>query len=161
MSWTPSDALLFQHSELTTDLAYHCFYQLSELQTVSRYSWSISPEQPEQLQINHDTGGVYVTSASLVGLFEPVFIQYLDGEQVITVADWSELPPGKPLIEFRPTRENIREYILTVTVVYIEIDELTAIEKEITQTQTWRCVIYRDYSAGRLKLLEYINVSGY
>lgn len=159
MAWQPGGDLLFQQPDTATGLAYHCFYEPEPEQAVTGYTWSITPEHPDQFTITSAADGVRLVSDSLAGLFVPEFIDYLDADQVVRVADWPELPTGKELIEFRPSSTSQREYVLSVTVEYTETDPTTAAKTEATASQSWRCVVLHDYSSGHDKLLEYINAS--
>ncbi|HGY9586734.1 TPA: hypothetical protein ACOJQP_005203 [Vibrio harveyi] len=161
MTWHPGEELLFQQPDTATGLAYHCYFELGDDQTLTGYTWTITPEKPDQFTITSAADGVRLVSDSLAGLFVPEFIDYLDADQVVRVSDWPELPTGKELIEFRPSSTSQREYVLTVTVEYTETDPTTAAETEVTASQSWRCVVLHDYSSGRDKLLEYMNASSH
>ena len=161
MTWHPGEELLFQQPDTATGLAYHCYFELSDGQTLMGYTWSITPEKPDQFTIAAANDGVRLTSSSLAGLFVPDFLDYRDGDQVIRVDDWPDLPPGKEMIEFRPSGQSQREYTLTVTVNYKYSHPNTGQEIEGSSSQSWRCVVIHDYSSGRDKLLEYMNASSH
>ncbi|HCE4999829.1 TPA: hypothetical protein NGW16_004589 [Vibrio parahaemolyticus] len=161
MSWEPGEALLFQQPDTATGLSYHCYFELSEGQTLNGYTWTMTPEAPEQFTITASNSGVTLTADSLAGLFVPEFIDYRDGHKVLRVADWPDLPPGKDLVEFRPSGQSQREYTLTVTVSYKYSHPDTGQEIEGSSSQSWRCVVIHDYSTGRDQLLEYMNASSH
>lgn len=161
MSWSPGEEILFQLPDTATGLSYHCYFDLDDGQTLIAYRWTITPEKPDQITIISSYDGVRLTSPSLAGLFVPEFLDYRDGDQVIRVDDWPDLPPGKELIEFRPSGQSQREYTLTVTVDYEETDADSGQEVQRTSSQSWRCLVIHDYSSGRDKLLEYMNASSH
>lgn len=161
MSWQPGEALLFQQPDTATGLSYHCYFEPSDNQTINGYTWTMTPETPEQFTITVTNSGVTLTADSLSGLFVPEFIDYRDGHKVLRVSDWPDLPPGKDLVEFRPSGISQREYTLSVTVTYTETDADSGLEVEKTDSQSWRCVVIHDYSTGRDQLLEYMNASSH
>lgn len=161
MSWQPGEALLFQQPDTATGLSYHCYFEPSDNQTINGYTWTMTPETPEQFIITASNSGVTLMADSLAGLFVPEFIDYRDGHKVLRVADWPDLPPGKDLVEFRPSGISQREYALSVTVTYTETDPDSGLEVEKTASQSWRCVVIHDYSTGRARLLEYMNASSH
>ncbi|EIA5325178.1 hypothetical protein K7L04_003563 [Vibrio parahaemolyticus] len=157
MNWIPSSPVLFQLPDTATGLDYLCTFDAESTQTVNGYSWAMSPTVPELFTITQSLSGVRLVAETLAGLFPIQFIDYRDGDEVKRVNSWPELPPGKDVIEFRPSGVTQYEYTLTVTVDYTETDELTGLETEQSATQSWRCVVLHDYSSGRAKLLEYMN----
>ncbi|EJV5951067.1 hypothetical protein N7I24_003627 [Vibrio alginolyticus] len=157
MSWKPIRDILFQHPDTATGLDYLCSFDLSDGQVLNGYTWEMTPETPPQFSISSSSSGVRLTSESLAGLFKPEFIDYREGDQIVRVGDWPELPPGKDLIEFRPSGQGVKEYTLTVTVSYIDTDPDTGQGVERTDNHSWRCLASHDYSSGRDKLLEYMN----
>ncbi|OCH08092.1 hypothetical protein A6E09_17235 [Aliivibrio fischeri] len=159
MTWHPSGDVLFQQPDTATGLDYRCFFKASESQVITGYTWSITPEQPSQFTITSNTDGVRLRSSSLAGLFVPEFIDYHDGQKVVRVADWPLLPPHQNIVEFRPSGVSQRDYTLSVTVTYNEVDPTSGTEVTQTATHSWRCCVIHDYSSGRDKLLEYMNAS--
>lgn len=157
MTWIPISPMLFEVSDLATELDYFCSFDPSPSQTVISYSWEMTPEPPERFSISSSTAGVRLTSGPLAGMFPIRFIDYRDGDKVKRVLSWDDLPLKKDVVEFRPSSVPLFEYTITVTVTYSEVDELIGTETEHTDTQAWQCVVTHDYSSGRAKLLEYMT----
>lgn len=120
------------------------------------YTWSLSPDEPNPFTISADLSGVRLHSASLAGLFKPDFLDYRDGDNLLRVFDWQELPSGKDLVEFKPSSISEFDYTISVTVTVKSLDETTSKELKTEYSKTWSMVILHDYSSGKQKLLEYM-----
>ncbi|WP_172562485.1 hypothetical protein [Vibrio furnissii] len=157
MSWNPIESVLFQVPDTTENLDYLMAYQASEGETILSYTWSLSPNDPNPFTISSDLSGVRLQAASLSGLFKPDFLDYRDGDQVLRVSDWPELPPCKDLVEFKPSSISQLDYTIVVTVTVKSTDPDTNQEVETEYSNSWTMVILHDYSSGKQKLLEYMQ----
>lgn len=157
MSWIPIESVLFQVPDTTENLDYLMAYQASEGETVLSYTWSLSPNDPNPFSISSDLSGVRLQAASLAGLFKPDFLDYRDGDQVLRVSDWPELPPCKELVEFKPSSVSRLDYTITVTVTVESTVPNTGEEIITEHSNNWTMVILHDYSSGKQKLLEYMQ----
>ncbi|KDM92897.1 hypothetical protein [Photobacterium galatheae] len=157
MSWNPIEPGLFQLPDTAVNLDYLIYHQVEEGETVLSYTWSISPADPNPFTISVDGGGVRLQAASLSGLFKPNFLDYRDGDQVLRASDWSEIPPCKDLVEFKPSSVSQLDYTITVTVMVKATDPFTSQSVEAKYTNSWTMVILHDYSSGKQKLLEYMR----
>lgn len=157
MSWNPIEPELFQQPDTAVNLDYLMSYQVEEGETVLSYTWSLSPDEPNPFTISADLSGVRLQAASLSGLFKPDFLDYRDGDQVLRVSDWPELPPCKDLVEFKPSSISQLDYTITVTVTVKSTDPDTSQELETEHSNSWTMVILHDYSSGKQKLLEYMQ----
>lgn len=157
MTWTPTTPELFQEKDTATGLDYLCSYTEVGAEIVA-YQWTLTPEPPPgYFLVSSSLDGVRVVVPMLSGLFPIQFIDYRDGDDIKRVLSWDELPPGKDLVEFRPSGNPKQVYTLTVSVDYLLTDELTGLETEMTDANSWECIVLHDYSGGRGKLLEYMN----
>ncbi|EPP5815707.1 hypothetical protein ACUTZS_003563 [Vibrio cholerae] len=157
MSWNPIESVLFQVPDTTENLDYLMSYQAAEGETVLNYTWSLSPDESNPFTISADLSGIRLQAASLSGLFKPDFIDYRDGDQVLRVSDWPELPPCKDLVEFKPSSISRLDYTMTVNVTVKSTDSATNQEVETVHSNSWIMVILHDYSSGKQKLLEYMQ----
>ncbi|MEF1312045.1 hypothetical protein QTO01_18310 [Vibrio mytili] len=157
MTWNPIEPELFKLPDTTENLDYLMVYQVEEGETVQGYTWSLSPVEPNHFTISADLSGVRLQAASLAGLFQPDFLDYRDGDQVLRVSDWAELPPCKDLVEFKPSSVSQLDYTITVTVTVSSIDPDTSLEVETEYSNSWTMMVYHDYSSGKQKLLEYMQ----
>ncbi|HHY0435719.1 TPA: hypothetical protein ACVU31_002508 [Vibrio parahaemolyticus] len=156
MAWNPIELVLFQLPDTAVNLDYLMVYQAEEGETVEGYTWSLSPVEPNPFTISADLSGVRLQSASLAGLFKPDFLDYRDGDQVLRVSDWPELPPCKDLVEFKPSSVSQLDYTITVTVTVQSIAPETSLEVETEHSNSWTMMVFHDYSSGKQKLLEYM-----
>lgn len=157
MSWNPSTPQLFQLPDTALNLDYLMAYQAAEGETVLSYTWLLSPGEPNPFTITDDVSGVRLQASILAGLFKPEFIDYRNGDQVLRVSDWPELPPCKYLVEFKPSSVSQLDYLITVTVTVKTIDPDSGQEFETEHSNIWEMVIIHDYSSGKQKLLEYMQ----
>lgn len=150
--WTPPPGPLFALSELATDVAYAVTCSVVDetdpTLAVVGYQAIVTPEQ-SLLTVTAGSSGVTVSADSLSGLFSIEFIDYLRGGQLARASSWEELPEdAEELVEFRPSREVSKVYLLTVTALLSDNTELVA---EYTMT------VFQDWTAGRNRLVEEVN----
>lgn len=150
--WTPPPGPLFALSELATDVTYAVTCSVVDetdpTLAVVGYRAIVTPEQ-SLLTVTAGASGVTVSADSLAGLFAIEFIDYLRDGQLARASSWEELPEdAEELVEFRPSREVSKVYLLTVTALLSDDTELVA---EYTMT------VFQDWTAGRNRLVEEVN----
>lgn len=153
-TWTPPEGVLFAEPETATGISYQISCSvvdaLDPTVTVTGYSASISPEPTVPvLTIAPSASGVSVTASTLAGLFGIQFIDYREGDQILRVLSWDDLPPGADdIVEFRPSADTVRDYALTVTAMLSDGRSVAAV---------YGIQIFQDWTAGRDRLVSEVN----
>lgn len=124
-----------------------------ELNTVTGYQYSIYPPPPSgilTISTGGDIDGILITAPTLGGLFPIEFVDYLENGDVIRVDEWSKVPLGVEIVEFRPSLLVKFEFTLTVIATTLLGAEYIA---------SYKMIVLHDWTPGQIKLLEYVDAS--
>ncbi|EGQ7954457.1 hypothetical protein LFR94_002357 [Vibrio vulnificus] len=155
--WTPEEPLLLETLDTDVDQRLSIYYQ-DETVEVSRYEVTFSPYFSDVFSAQTSAQLVEVFIHDMPLLFRPQFIEYLENGVLTRVFSWPDLPPGKDLVEFRPSEQSTITVSVTVEAYGTQTDD-TGQETEFFTSRSWNVVLHHDYSSGKQKLEEYMHAS--
>lgn len=156
--WSPSNFILFNGSELSA-LNVNASYTPQANETVISHTFLGFNEPIEPITVTESTNAVNFRAASLEGTFKPNFIQYKDGENIIQVNGWEDLPEGKELTHFSPNTLVSKIYLAYVQVTLDVTEEGSGTTTQEVLSQVFQITIYANWTAGRNLLKGYMNAS--
>ncbi len=157
-TWTPAPGKLFSLPETSGAINYQisCAIALAAtalptdiVPTVTAYSATLAPlPTVDVLRITPSATALTVSAQSLAGLFGFDFIDYRDGDAIVRIYSWDDLPDAADIVEFRPSHDTSRDFTLSVT---------ATLSDKRTVSATYTLQILQEWSAGAEKLRSEVN----
>lgn len=159
VTWQPAPGVLFSLPETAGGVSFAISCLITASPPIDELpepkaevvGYMAAVDKPQSaLSIASGSGGVTVSAPALTGLFGIEFIDYQKDRVTTRIYRWDDLPAdADEIIEFTPSTEQSRQYVLTVTALLSNGGEAVA---------NYAMIINQDWTAGRDRLLGEMNV---